>query len=203
MSVNCLIAQFAALLFRARQSRRVRGGYAALLGLAVAAAVLAQSATQPHHPPSMALADFVARFSVAGLIGLIGLGGLSWLVDRADYALPALKLDSSSTAPPLTWCGRLSQRDAGRPVIHAPVHFRAMPHEGAFVSETEGWRVTIRRLIAAHLFLAATPWGGQHAARLHFEDDLSLERRGVIISSDAHRLEDIVETLSALRLVSA
>ena len=154
---------------------------------------------QPGYPPDVVLAQTVARVGGVALAMLIGLALLGGGIRRLDYALPAPSGASTTAhdAPDLLWFGSLGREYDDAIVRSAAVTFQATPFEGRLSGSD--WHVPIRRLRLAHLFTLATRWGSLPAARVWFEDNRGLHRRGVIAARRADVLDAVLQVLSRMR----
>ena len=150
-------------------------------------------------PTEVLLAQGVAWLSRVLLAALLSLAGLAWLAARLDYALPLpWPVGHTRDAPTLLWFGSLGRPFSEYVVRGRPVQLALLPHEARFESPN-GWAVTVRRLRRAHLFEAATRYGGLPAMRLHFEDERGLPRRGVLATNSHEARQTLLQALSLIR----
>jgi len=150
-------------------------------------------------PPSVLLMRTLAWLSRVLLATLLVLAAALWLARRLDYALPLpWPASQTPTAPPLLWFGSLGRPFSECIVRSRPVQLSLRPYEARFESAS-GWGVSVRRLRRAHLFQAATRYGGLPAMRLHFEDERGLQRRGVLATNSNEARQAILQALSLIR----
>jgi hypothetical protein len=157
------------------------------------------------YPPNVVLANVLARLGTLLLLSLIVIALVAWLVERFDYAVP-LPWSLSQTAdvanaPSLLWFGELGRQFNDAYIRSQPAQFNATPHEARFEAiEPRGlWSVSVRRVKLVQLFDVATPYGGMPAARLHFEDERGLHRRGVIAANSLQSRDAVLRVLSLIR----
>jgi hypothetical protein len=150
-------------------------------------------------PLSVLLMRGLAWLSRVMLVMLLVLAVALWLVRRLDYALPLpWPAGQTPAAPPLLWFGSLGRPFSECVVRSRPVQLFLRPYEARFES-ANGWGVSVRRLQRAHLFQAATRYGGLPAMRLHFEDERGLRRRGVLIANSVEARQALLQALSLIR----
>jgi hypothetical protein len=158
---------------------------------------------QVGYPPNVVLANILARLGVVILMVLVFVALLAWLVERLDYAMPLPwgKSRQAQNAPALLWFGELGRQFNETYVRSQPATFNATPHEARFESARPRglWSVSVRRLKSVQLFDVATPYGGLPAARLRFEDERGLQRRGVIATNSAASRDAVLQVLSLIR----
>lgn len=175
------------------------------------------------YPPNVVLANTLARAGTVVLALVLIIALIAWAVERLDYALPLpWNVPSAQTAaapaptvartapqsphtPPvpqgLLWFGELGRQYNDTVLRSQPAEFRATPHEARIDSaEPKGqWSVSIRRLKSAQLFEVATPYGSLPAARLRFEDERGLVRKGVIAAQSSKTRDAVLQVLSLIR----
>ncbi|MFN3706629.1 MAG: hypothetical protein ACK4WM_11630 [Thermoflexales bacterium] len=154
---------------------------------------------QVGYPPNVVLAHTLARCSGVALLGLLTLAALGAWMRGQSYALalPFATPRDQHAAPDLLWFGSLGRAYDEAVVRNAAASFQATPFEGQL--EGAGWRVVIRRLRAAQRFTVASRWGRLAAARVTFEDNFGLPRRGVIAARNRAILDAVLRVLSYLR----
>lgn len=174
----------------------------------VAQVMMGQGMQQPSlylrvgYPPNVALANLLSRIGATLLICLVIATLIVWLVERLDYAIPLPWSARPAMHPPaLLWFGALGRQFDDVVVRSLPAQLSATPHEARFESTdaTSRWSVAIRRLKRVQLFDVATRYGAMPAARLHFEDERGLQRRGVIAAGSPESRDAILQVLSLIR----
>ncbi|MDW8351100.1 MAG: hypothetical protein RML99_04230 [Anaerolineae bacterium] len=174
----------------------------------VAQVMMGQGMQQPPlylrvgYPPDVVLANFLARLGSILLILMLIAALVAWAIARLDYAIPLLwSARPAAHLPELLWFGELGRQFDDLVVRSAPTRLSATPHEARFESADPAgpWSVVVRRLKQAQLFDAATRYGRMPAARLHFEDERGLQRRGVIATDSAESRDAILRVLSLIR----
>jgi hypothetical protein len=155
------------------------------------------------YPPNVVLANVLARLGMLLLLALMVIALVAWLVERFDYAvpLPWSAPQNVANAPALLWFGELGRQFNDTYIRSQPAQFNATPHEARFEAvEPRGlWSVSVRRVKWVQLFDVATPYGGMPAARLHFEDERGLQRRGVIAANSSQSRDAVLRVLSLIR----
>lgn len=158
---------------------------------------------QVGYPPNVVLANVLARIGTVLLVIVVTLALMAWAIERMDYAIP-LPWSAKGTpdvSPALLWFGELGRQYNETVLRSQPAEFNATPHEARIDSAyPKGqWSVAIRRLISAQLFEVATPYGSLPAARLRFEDERGLQRRGVIAAQSIQTRDAVLQVLGLIR----
>lgn len=153
-------------------------------------------------PPNEYLLSQLAQVGLIVLSVLAVIFAIRWLVRRLDYALPMWGAPKTlATQAEVFWFGDLGRAFDNASARCVPVHISAKAAEAQLRLqgvEPTYLSVTIRRLGLAHLFNVATEFGALPAARIEFEDERGLRRKGTLaFTSPATR--DVV--LDVLRYV--
>lgn len=156
------------------------------------------------YPPNVVLANTLARAGTYLLVFLFAALVTAWLVHRADYAIPVPWSATPGTvarAPALSWSGDLGRQYNDVVVRYQAATFTATPHEARFESaEQKGlWSVAVRRLKSVQLFDVASRYGALPAARIWFDDERGLSRRGVVATNSAAARDALLQVLSVIR----
>lgn len=156
------------------------------------------------YPPNVVLANTLARAGTYLLVLLVAALLIAWLVHRADYAIPVPWSSSAGVvagAPALSWSGDLGRQYNDVIVRNQPATFMATPHEARIESaEPKGlWSVAVRRLKSVQLFDVASRYGSLPAARIWFDDERGLSRRGVVATNSAASRDALLQVLSVIR----
>ncbi|MFN4294893.1 MAG: hypothetical protein ACK4JD_12265 [Thermoflexales bacterium] len=182
---------------------RDSAGYVTL----VAQVMMGQGMQQPTlylqvgYPPNVILANLLSQLGSMLLALLLVAAFIGQLVERLDYAIPLpWNVGLAANPPALLWFGALGRQFDDRVLRSFPARFSATPREARFESAdpTNPWSVAIRRLSQVQLFDVATQYGGMPAARLRFEDERGLQRRGVIAAGSAESRDAILRVLSLI-----
>ena len=175
----------------------------------VAQVLLGSGSAQPPlylqvgYPPNVVLANVLARVGTTALLLVLTLMLIAWAVERMDYAIPLpWPVDlTAGPSPALLWYGELGRQYNDTVLRSQPAEFNATPHEARIdSSEPKGlWSVNIRRLKSAQLFEVATLYGSLPAARLRFEDERGLQRKGVVAMHSLEARDAVLRVLSLIR----
>ena len=150
-------------------------------------------------PPNEYLLSQLARSGIVVLVILAASFIIRWLVRRLDYAIPVFT--ASKSLPPqaeVFWFGDLGHAFDGTIARFAPVHISAKATEAQLTLFGVGINVlsiTIRRLGFANLFNAATAVGALPAARIEFEDERGLRRKGTLVFTSSATREVVLDVL--------
>ncbi len=157
-------------------------------------------------PPNVVMANALARIGTALLVLVVVVALITWVIERMDYAIPLPwsandEPENTESKPALLWFGELGRQYNEVVLRSQPAEFNATPHEARIDSANPKgqWSVSIRRLMSAQLFEVATPYGSLPAARLRFEDERGLQRRGVIAAQSTQTRDAMLQVLSLIR----
>jgi hypothetical protein len=154
-------------------------------------------------PPNVRLANFLARAGMVALVlGMLG-AAIVALVHRTGYALPSLfgRAPNVGDLSGVFWFGALGRQYDDVVLQNEPGRFVAGMHEGRVESSRVPglWSVCIRRLRAVDLFDVATPAGPLPAARIRFEDERGMQRKGVIAAGSVAERDAVLQLLQLIR----
>jgi len=158
---------------------------------------------QVGYPPNVVIANALAHIGTTLLLVVLVLMLVAWAVERLDYAIPLPWPVNviGQPSPAMLWFGELGRQYNDAMLRSQPAEFNATPHEARIDSrDPRGlWSVSIRRLKSAQLFEVATPYGSLPAARLRFEDERGLLRKGVIAMQSLEAREAVLRVMSLIR----
>jgi hypothetical protein len=138
-------------------------------------------------PPDLALQNLLARMGVILAIGLLASWLLAWWISRKDYALGVAGATPSSAAGQgALWFGSLGAEYGNAVVRHQPVALNKAAGEIKLESPASRppWSVRIREIRDAKPASIATAYGPLPGARVEFQDERGLLRRGAIAACD-------------------
>ncbi|MCL6512407.1 MAG: hypothetical protein K6U78_17180 [Anaerolineae bacterium] len=135
-------------------------------------------------PPNIPLQNALAHIGLVGGALLIAGALIAWLLGRADYAV-AVGQPTAGLAPAgvgALWFGSLGAQFGHAVVRQAPVIVTRTRDEVRLDSSTSRphWRVHIRDVRSVRPTCVATSYGPLPAARIEFQDERGLLRRGTI-----------------------
>jgi hypothetical protein len=150
-------------------------------------------------PPDVTLLNALARAGVALLAVLAVVLAGGYAIRRADYALsaPLSAPAARDGAPAVLWYGDLGRAHGSLVLREAPASFSASRAEAVIqsVDPAAAWQVSVRRLDSVEPTLVASRHGALPAARIDFEDERGLARRGVIATNSLATRDALIESL--------
>jgi hypothetical protein len=142
-------------------------------------------------PPNVPLQNALARAGAISGAALLGVALMTWLIGRADYAIavgrPAVSPAPAGVGAP--WFGSLGAAFGYMTVRQAPVTVTKARNEIRLEScaSRPSWAIHIREIHSARPVRVATSYGPLLAARIEFQDERGLLRRGTIaVGGDPH-----------------
>ena len=140
------------------------------------------------NPPDLPLQNVLARIGIALGSALLLVAFISWLIARADYALSTMG-NATTLAPSgvsALWFGSLGAEFGNATVRHARVQVRKTAHALQLESEASRppWAVRIHDLRKVAKTNIATAYGTLPGARIEFEDERGLIRKGTLVIAD-------------------
>jgi hypothetical protein len=151
------------------------------------------------YPPDVGLLNALARAGVALLAAVIVVLAGGYAIRRSDYALsvPFAAPSARPGTPAVLWYGDLGRAHGSLALREAPAAFSASRSEAVIESldPLAAWRVSVRRLDSAEPTLVASRHGALPAARIDFEDERGLARRGVIAADSPATRDALIESL--------
>lgn len=135
-------------------------------------------------PPNIPLQNALARVGAISGVGLAFLALVAWLIARADYAI-VVGWPAVSSAPAgvgALWFGSLGAAFGHAVVRQSPVTVTKVRDEIRLEScaSRPPWTVHIRKVRSVQPAHVATAYGPLPAARITFQDERGLLRRGTI-----------------------
>ncbi len=135
-------------------------------------------------PPNIPLQNAWARAGAIGGVALLVLALTAWLIARADYAITVGR-PAAGPAPAgvgALWFGSLGAGLGHAVVRQAPVAVTRMRDEIRLEScaSRPSWTIHIREVRSVQPVHVATAYGPLPAARIAFQDERGLLRRGTI-----------------------
>jgi hypothetical protein len=139
------------------------------------------------NPPNLALQNVLARVGIFAALALLALWFIVWWIGRRDYALGvAGAAQPVSAGQGALWFGSLGAAYGNAVVRHVPVTLSKARDEIALDSPASRppWRVSIREIRRIRPASIATAYGPLPGARVEFQDERGLLRRGAIAACD-------------------
>ena len=142
------------------------------------------------NPPDIPLQNLLARIGLAVGTALLLLALISWLIGKSDYALSTFGNTNTVALAPsgvgALWFGSLGAEFGNATVRHAPVQVRKTAHELRLESEASRppWAVRIHDLRKVAKTNIATTYGTLPGARIEFQDERGLIRKGTLVIAD-------------------
>jgi len=166
---------------------------------------LGQGAQPPYFievgdPPDIPLQNLLARIAIAVALALLGVWLLVWWIGRKDYALGVSgKAAPAAVGNGALWFGNLGAEYGNAVVRHEPVKLNKLPNEIKLESPAARppWSVRIRELRSAKPASIATAYGSLPGARVEFQDERGLLRKGTIAACDPMTHEQLRALLGA------
>ena len=153
------------------------------------------------NPPDIPTQNLLARIGLLAALGLLALWLLAWWIGRRDYALG---MSGAAPAPAIVgtgalWFGSLGAEYGNAVVRHVPVQLNKASNEIKLESPASRppWSVRIRELRSARPASIATAYGPLPAARVEFQDERGLIRKGTIAACDPITHEQLRQLLGA------
>lgn len=145
------------------------------------------------NPPDILLQNLLARIGLIVALVLLGVWLLVWWIGRKDYALGAGGAAAANAGDGALWFGSLGAEYGNAVVRHVPVQLNGAPGEIKLEAPASRppWSVRIRDVRRATPANIATAYGVLPGARIEFQDERGLLRKGVIAARDAATHEQL------------
>lgn len=146
-------------------------------------------------PPNLPLQNLLARIGIVAALALLAGAFITWLISRADYAIavrgPVINLAPAGVGA--LWFGSLGAEYGNAIVRHAPVNVTKTSAELKLESTTSRppWTVRIREIQRVVPTNVATAYGTLPGARVEFQDERGLLRRGTLAVGDVRTHEQL------------
>lgn len=140
------------------------------------------------NPPDIPMQNLMARVGLVTALVLLAIWFLTWWIGRKDYALGAGRAEMSPAAGNgALWFGSLGAEYGNAVVRHVPVKVNSLSNEIKLESPASRppWSVRIREIRSAKPASIATAYGSLPGARVEFQDERGLLRKGTIAACDA------------------
>lgn len=142
------------------------------------------------NPPDIPLQNLLARVGLVVGVSLLALAFVGWLIGRADYAVATTgrggELQLASSGVGALWFGSLGAEFGNAVVRHAPVTINKTANETRLDSpgSRPAWSVKIRDVRKVAKTNIATAYGTLPGARIEFQDERGLLRKGTLVIGD-------------------
>lgn len=145
------------------------------------------------NPPNLTLQNLLSRIGMVAALALLGMWLLVWWIGRRDYALGAGGAAVPNAGDGALWFGSLGAEYGNAVVRHAPVTLKQVQGEIKLEAPAARppWSVSIREVRRATPANIATVYGVLPGARIEFQDERGLLRKGAIAARDAATLEQL------------
>jgi hypothetical protein len=148
------------------------------------------------NPPDIPLQNLLARIGIVVGVSLLVLAFVAWLIGRSDYAVSTsggavVQLAASGVGA--LWFGSLGAEFGNAVVRHAPVSINKMDGEIRLdsVASRPAWSVRIRDLRKVAKATIATAYGALPGARIEFQDERGLLRKGTLVIGDLRTQDEL------------
>lgn len=137
-------------------------------------------------PPNIAQQNLLSRIGLGAALVLLGAWLLVWWIGRRDYALGVRGDGVPNAGDGALWFGSLGAEFGNAVVRHAPVRLNQMQGEVKLESPAARppWSVRIREVRRVTPANIATAFGPLPGARVEFQDERGLLRKGTIAACD-------------------
>lgn len=140
------------------------------------------------NPPNLPLQNLLARVGIVVGLLLLSVAFISWLISRADYAISTAS-GVATLAPSgvgALWFGSLGAEYGNATVRHMPVEVAKAANEIRLESKVTRppFAVRIRDIRKVAKANVATAYGTLPAARIEFQDERGLLRKGTLVIGD-------------------
>jgi hypothetical protein len=149
-------------------------------------------------PPNIPLQNLLSRIGLGVALALLGMWLLVWWIGRRDYALGVSGKSVPNAGDGALWFGSLGAQYGNAVVRHAPVKLHGGSGEIKLESPASRppWSVRLREVRHATPANIATAYGLLPGARIEFQDERGLLRKGAIAACDSVTHEQLRNLLA-------
>ncbi len=146
-------------------------------------------------PPDILLQNLLARIGLVAGALLLALAFLGWLIGRVDYAVATTgrEMQLASSGIGALWFGSLGAEFGNAVVRHAPVVINKSANEIRLDASNAlpAWSVRIRDIRKVAKADIATAYGLLPGARIEFQDERGLMRKGTLVIGDLRTQDEL------------
>lgn len=148
-------------------------------------------------PPDIPLQNRLARVGVVVSILVLMWWLLGAWLSRANFA-PSVTSAGSTRDTGLLWFGSLGSEFGNAQIREAAIHLNKSSREMQLdsASNSEQWRIHVRKVRRAQPTNVATSRGALPAVRIEFEDERGQVRNGTVAAGDASLRDDFLSALN-------